>query len=192
MVSNKDLAARHPGAIIMPFRGVWPRIADDAYIAPGAAVIGDVEIGAEASVWFGCVLRGDDHAITVGARTNVQDGTMIHVTLESHATTIGAGVTIGHGARLHGCVLEDGCLVGIGAIVLDGAVVEAESMVAGGAVVTPRKRVLRHQLWGGSPAKFMRDLSADDVAFLAWDANHYAKLARTYIDAGIDADREAG
>ncbi len=188
MVSNTDWAARHPGAIILPFRGVWPRIAEDAYIAPGAAVIGDVEIGAEASVWFGCVLRGDDHAIKVGPRTNVQDGTMIHVTLDAHATVIGAGVTIGHGARLHGCVLEDGCLVGIGAIVLDGAVVETESMVAGGAVVTPRKRVPKHQLWGGSPAKFMRALSPDDVAFLAWDANHYAGLARTYREAG----REAG
>jgi len=183
-VAASELAARHPGAIILPFRGVWPRIAEDAYIAPGASVIGDVEIGAESSVWFGCVLRGDDHAIRVGPRTNIQDGTVIHVTLDSHATTIGAGVTIGHGARLHGCILEDGCLVGIGAILLDGVVVESEAMVAGGAVVTPRKRVLRHQLWGGSPAKFMRDLSADDVAFLAWDANHYAKLARTYREEG--------
>jgi len=187
-----DLAARHPGAFILPFRGVWPRIAEDAFIAPGASIIGDVEIGSEASVWFGCVLRGDDHAITVGPRSNIQDGTVIHVSLESHPTTIGAGVTIGHGVRLHGCVLEDGCLVGIGAIVLDGVVVESESMVAGGAVVTPRKRVPRHQLWGGSPARFMRDLSPEEITFLAWDAGHYAKLARTYIDTGIDAGIDAG
>ena len=188
-MSKNDFAARHPGAIILPFRGVWPRIAEDAYIAPGAAVIGDVTIGAEASVWFGCVLRGDDHTITVGPRTNIQDGTMVHVTLESHPTSIGAGVTIGHGARLHGCVLEDGCLVGIGAIVLDGAVVESEAMVAGGAVVTPRKRVPRHQLWGGSPARFMRDLGPADVEFLAWDATHYAGLARTYRGCDGSSDQ---
>ncbi|HYH19979.1 MAG TPA: gamma carbonic anhydrase family protein [Azospirillum sp.] len=173
-------AARYPGAIIRPFRGVWPRIAESAFVAPGAAVIGDVEIGADSGVWYGCVLRGDDHSIRVGERTNIQDGTMVHVTLEEHATVIGSGVTIGHGVRLHGCTLEDGCLVGIGAIVLDAAVVEREAMVAGGAVVTPRKRVLSRQLWGGSPARYMRDLTPADVEFLSFDAGHYVKLAREY------------
>ena len=179
-MSTNEFAARHPGAIILPFRGVWPRIAEDAYIAPGAVVVGDVEIASEASVWFGSVLRGDDNAIKVGPRANIQDGTVVHVTLDANPTIIGAGVTVGHGARLHGCVLEDGCLVGIGAIVLDGAVVESEAMVAAGAVVTPRKRVAKHQLWAGSPAKFMRELGPADIEFLAWDANHYAKLARSF------------
>ncbi|MBP2229001.1 carbonic anhydrase/acetyltransferase-like protein (isoleucine patch superfamily) [Azospirillum agricola] len=181
--SLNDLRRRHPGAIIQPFKGILPRIAPDAYIAPGAVVVGDVTIGAEASVWFGCVLRGDDNPITVGPRTNIQDGTIIHVMLNEHPTVIGADVILGHGVRLHGCTLADRCLIGIGAIVLDGAVVESDAMVAAGAVVTPRKRVGRGQLWAGSPAKMLREVTPAEIEFMAFDVRHYAGLARTYREA---------
>ncbi|WP_083897437.1 gamma carbonic anhydrase family protein [Azospirillum sp. B506] len=176
--TGETLLARHPGAIIQPVKGVWPRIAADAYIAPGAVVVGDVSIGAEASVWYGCVLRGDDHSITVGPRTNIQDGTIVHVMLNDHPTVIGADVVIGHGVRMHGCTLENGCLIGIGSIVLDGAVVESGAMLAAGAVLTPRKRIPARQLWAGSPAKHLRDVTDAEVAFIAFDVRHYCGLAR--------------
>lgn len=175
-----DLCQRFPGAIIQSFKGIVPRIAPDAFIAPGAVVVGDVEIGAEASVWYGCVLRGDDHAIRIGPRTNIQDGTIIHVLLNEYPTIIGADVIIGHGVRMHGCTLEDGCLIGIGAIVLDGAVVEAGAMIGAGSVVTPRKRVGKGELWAGSPARLLREVRPEETEFLAFDARHYAGLARTY------------
>ncbi|AWK89482.1 gamma carbonic anhydrase family protein [Azospirillum thermophilum] len=178
-----DLLRRHPGAIIQPFKGVWPRIAEDAYVAPGAVVVGDVEIAAEASVWYGCVLRGDDHFIRVGPRSNIQDGTVIHVMLDAHPTIIGADVVVGHGVRMHGCTVEDGALVGIGAVVLDGAVIEGGAMLAAGAVLTPRKRIPAGQLWAGSPAKMMREVTAQEREFIAFDIRHYAGLARAHRDA---------
>jgi gamma-carbonic anhydrase len=178
------LSARHPGAIIQPFKGVWPRIAANAYIAPGAVVVGDVAIGESASVWYGCVLRGDDHSITVGARTNIQDGAIIHVLLNEHPTVIGANVVVGHGARMHGCTLADGCLIGIGSIVLDGAVMESGAMLAAGAVLPPRKRIPARQLWVGNPAKHLRDVTDAEVDFIAFDVNHYADLARSCQTAG--------
>ncbi|MEZ5667301.1 MAG: gamma carbonic anhydrase family protein [Alphaproteobacteria bacterium] len=181
--TGSDLAARFPGAIIRPFNGIWPRIADDAFIAPGAVVVGDVTIGPEASVWYGVVLRGDDHRIRVGARTNIQDGTIVHVFNDgqtTHSTEIGAGVIVGHAAKLHGCMLEDGCLVGIGAIVLDGATVGREALVAAGALVSPGKVVPARQLWAGSPARFKRDLTEAECGFLAWNAQHYVELGASH------------
>ncbi len=133
--------------IIYPYGAATPNIDPSAFVAPGAAVVGDVTIGSEAIIWYGCVLRGDDHWIRVGPRTSVQDGTVIHVSLETHPTDIGADVVIGHGVRLHGCTLQDRCLIGIGAIVLDGAVVESGAFVAAGALVAPGKRVPGGELW---------------------------------------------
>lgn len=182
--TGQSLLARHPGAIIQPVKGVWPRVAADAFIAPGAVVVGDVTIGAEASVWYGCVLRGDDHSITVGPRTNIQDGTIVHVMLNDYPTIIGADVVIGHGVRMHGCTLEDGCLIGIGSIVLDGAVVESGAMLGAGALLTPRKRVPARQLWAGSPAKHLRDVTDAEVEFIAFDVRHYAGLARAASGRG--------
>ena len=143
---------------ILTYQGKTPIVPDTAFIAPGAWVIGDVTLDEEVSIWFGCVLRGDDNAIRIGRRTNVQDGTVIHVTEVHHPTIIGARVTIGHGARLHGCNLEDDCLIGIGSVVLDGAVVESRAIVAAGAVVPPGKRVPAGQLWTGNPARYLRDV----------------------------------
>ncbi|WP_421875088.1 gamma carbonic anhydrase family protein [Pacificispira sp.] len=167
--------------IIVPFQGKHPKIDPTAYVAPGVVLVGDVTIGAHASVWFGSVLRGDDQSITVGEGSNVQDGTVIHVTLDTGPTIIGRNVTIGHGVRLHGCTLEDRCLVGIGAIVLDGAVVKTGSFVAAGALVGPGKVIPTGELWGGNPARKLRDMRPDDESFLDFDAEHYRRRAREFL-----------
>lgn len=158
--------------------GVVPVVADDAWIAPTAVLIGDVVIGAQSSVWFGCVLRGDTNRIRVGARTNIQDGTILHVNPgEGMECLVGDDVTIGHGAILHACVLEDRAFVGIGAIVLDQAVVESGGVVAAGAVITPGKRVRAGELWGGAPARLIRVLGEEDRARFALNAPAYVQNA---------------
>jgi carbonic anhydrase/acetyltransferase-like protein (isoleucine patch superfamily) len=168
-------------AMITDWNKALPDIHPSAFIAPGAVVVGDVKIGARSSVWFGCIIRGDDHSVTIGDDSNLQDGTIIHVSYQTHPTTIGSGVTVGHAARLHGCTLEDGCLVGIGAIVLDGAVVEAGAMVAAGALVPPNKRVPSGEIWAGNPAKLLRVMTEADREFLRWDSKHYVGLGRAYL-----------
>jgi carbonic anhydrase/acetyltransferase-like protein (isoleucine patch superfamily) len=158
-----------------------PVIHPNAFIAAGAVIIGDVEIGAYSSVWFGCVVRGDVNIIRIGERTNIQDGTIIHVTRKTSPTHIGSGITIGHLALLHACTLEDDCFIGMGAKILDDAVVESGAMVAAGALVTPRKRIPSGQLWGGNPAKFMRELSEADRAFFPISADNYVRLGQEYL-----------
>lgn len=165
---------------IYGFRDSVPRLAPDVWLAPGAAVIGDVEIGAGSSVWFGAVLRGDVHQIRVGARTNLQDGVIVHVTRERFPTLIGDDVTIGHGCVVHGCQLGDGAFLGIRATILDGAIVEGGAMVAAGALVTPGKRVPRGELWAGTPARFFRKLEEADYAHFEDSSAHYASLAAEY------------
>ncbi len=168
------------GPLIVPYKGVVPRIAHDAFVAPSAVLVGDVEIGAGASVWFNCTLRGDENPIRVGARSNVQDGTVIHVHSLKQGTYIGSGVTIGHMVMLHACTIEDGGYVGMGAIILDQAVVEGGAMLAAGALLTQEKRVKRGELWAGRPAKLMRALSDDEMAQLARTAGVYVERAREY------------
>ena len=165
---------------ILAYKGILPTIAEDAFIAPTATVIGDVVIGAGTGIWFNCVIRGDVHEIRIGERTNIQDGTIIHVTGGKLGTYIGSDITIGHGAILHACTLEDCCFIGMGAIILDGAVVETGAMVAAGAVVTPGKRVKAGELWGGNPAKLLRELSEQDRAFFPVSAANYVALGQTY------------
>ncbi|CAA7620819.1 Protein YrdA [Candidatus Terasakiella magnetica] len=167
---------------ILSYQGTLPTIDGSAFIAPTATVIGDVVIGEGTSVWFNCVIRGDVHEIRIGARTNIQDGTIVHVTGGKLGTYIGSDITIGHGAILHACTLEDGCFVGMGAVVLDGAVVESGGMVAAGAVVTPGKRVKKGELWGGNPAKLLRPLSQAEMDFFPVSASKYVELAQTYCD----------
>lgn len=166
--------------VIMPFKGTYPRIAGDAFVAPSACVIGDVEIGAGSSVWFNTVIRGDVFYIRIGKGSNIQDGTVIHVSGGTHATVIGDDVLVGHNCTIHGCTLEDGSFVGMGSTVLDGAVVETGAMVAAGALVTPGKRVKSGELWGGSPARHLRDLTDQEKAGLQSGAQSYAGLAQTY------------
>lgn len=172
-------------ALIRPHHGVTPTIAASAFVAETAVVIGDVTIGEQASIWYGCVLRGDGNYIRVGARTNVQDGTIVHVNHEREGaagtrTIIGADVTIGHMALIHACTLEDGCFIGMQACVMDGAVVESGAMVAAGALVTPGKRVKRGELWGGSPARLMRRLTEAELKYFAYTVEHYLEMAESY------------
>jgi carbonic anhydrase/acetyltransferase-like protein (isoleucine patch superfamily) len=160
--------------------GIAPRVAPDAFIAPTAAVIGDVQIGAESSVWFHCVLRGDTAPICVGRRSNIQDGSIVHVTGSEWPATIGDEVTIGHAAIVHACTLHDGAFVAMGATVLDGAVIEAGGVLAAGAVLTPGKRIGRNELWQGTPARFARLLSPQERARFDSTAPHYVELAARY------------
>lgn len=169
--------------LILPFRGVQPTIHPEAFIAANAAVIGDVVIGRGTSIWFGCTVRGDVHEIRIGENTNIQDHTVVHVTRGKFGTYIGSNITIGHSAILHACRLEDGCFIGMGATVMDGVVVESGAMVAAGALVTPGKRVKAGELWAGSPARFLRPLSQDELAFFPVSAASYADLAREYHEA---------
>lgn len=157
-----------------------PQLADDVFIAPGARVIGRVTIGAGSSVWFNCVLRGDVGRISVGQRTNIQDGSIVHVTGGRFDTHIGDDVLVGHGCIIHGCRLESHAFIGMGAIVLDGAVVEGDAMLAAGALLTPGKAVKTGELWAGRPAKFLRALRAEEIAGNRAGAAGYAKLAQTY------------
>ncbi|MGE3714856.1 MAG: gamma carbonic anhydrase family protein [Alphaproteobacteria bacterium] len=161
--------------------GVSPILSPEAFIAPGAALIGDVHIGKESGVWFGCVLRGDVHRVRIGERTNIQDGTVIHVTRSTGPTIIGSGITIGHACLLHACTLGDNCFIGMRATIMDGAVVESGGWVAAGALVTPGKRVLAGQIWAGNPARYFRDLTPEETAFIPVSAEHYVKHAREYL-----------
>lgn len=177
--------------IILPFRGLMPKIAPDAFIAENAVIIGDVEIGSGSSVWYGCVLRGDVNKIRVGRNTNIQDGTVVHVNHDPAGdyretgggmpTHIGDGVVIGHMALLHACRLEDGCFVGMRAVVMDQAVVESRAMVAAGALVTPGKRVTSGQLWVGSPAKPTRELTRQELDQIPYLAGHYTEVGGQYL-----------
>jgi carbonic anhydrase/acetyltransferase-like protein (isoleucine patch superfamily) len=173
----------------LSFGGKAPRIDPSAFVAPGARLIGDVEIGPEASVWYNCVLRGDVNRIRIGARTNIQDGSVIHVDSPKegheagHATIIGADVLIGHLAMVHGCILHDGAFVGLGAIVMDGCEIEGDAMLAAGAMLTPGRRIPSGQLWAGRPAKYVRDLRAEDLEGMRMGVSHYVELARMHREA---------
>ena len=169
---------------ILLYDGVAPTLGAGVFIADTARVIGDVYLGAGSSVWFGTVIRGDVHHIRVGARTNVQDQTMIHVTSKRWPTIVGDDVTIGHRAILHGCTVHDRVLIGMGAIVMDGAVVGEEAMVGAGALVTPGTVIPPRTLFVGSPARAARPLKDSELAWLPESARHYAALAGTYLAGG--------
>jgi carbonic anhydrase/acetyltransferase-like protein (isoleucine patch superfamily) len=167
-------------ALIMPFRGKAPVLGRDVWIAPTAAVIGDVELADEASVWFGAVLRGDIGPIRIGARTNVQDLACVHLTEGLSATVIGADVTIGHGAILHGCTVGDRCLIGMGSIVLDNAVIGEGSVIAAGTLVPPRMIVPPRSLVRGNPGKVIRPVSESEAEMGTYGAEHYVAGARQF------------
>ncbi len=181
-----------PRNLVSPLDEVTPRISRSAFVAPGAVVIGAVTIGEDSSVWYGAVMRGDEEEIIIGARTNIQDGCILHTTLGQGATIIGSDVTIGHRAVLHGCRIGDGAMVGIGAVVLDGAVVEPGAIVAAGAVVSPGKVVGTGTLWAGCPARMARTLKPGELDFLRDNPGHYASQARRHrpLFAAPSADRE--
>jgi gamma-carbonic anhydrase len=167
--------------LVLPFRNTLPRIAPEAWVAQTAVIIGDTDIAANANVWFGCVLRGDIAPIRVGAYANIQDGTVVHVSsMLKEGTRIGANVTIGHMALIHACTLEDSSFIGMKACVMDGAVVESGAWVAAGAVVTPGKRVPRGQLWAGTPARYLRDVTPEEALYIERLPAQYARLAGEY------------
>ena len=168
--------------IILPYKGIHPTIHPSAFIAPGAVVIGNVTIGPEVGVWFGCVIRGDVQSISIGARTNIQDGTVIHVTRGDGPTSIGAGITIGHRALLHACTLEDGCFIGMGATILDRATVQTGGMLAAGAVLAPGKTVPYGELWAGNPAKLMRPMRQQEIDFIPISEENYVRHVHEYRD----------
>jgi carbonic anhydrase/acetyltransferase-like protein (isoleucine patch superfamily) len=168
---------------VLPFRGIVPKVDDSAFIAPGAFVIGDVEVGPESSVWYNSVIRGDEEPIRIGARCNIQDGSVIHTTGGVADTWIGDDVLIGHGCIIHGCRLDHGAFVGMGATILDHAVIEKEGMLAAGALLTPGKRVESGQLWGGSPARFMRPLTEKDFTDMSESVTMYIELAKAHRQA---------
>lgn len=171
-------------AIILPYHGKYPKIADDAFIASNAIIIGDVEIGSKSSVWFGCVLRGDVNYIRVGNNTNIQDGTVIHVSRYEGPTIIGNGITIGHQALIHACTLEDHCFIGMASQVIDDAKIESKAMVAAGSIITPKKIVKSGELWAGVPGKFMRELKPEEIEYIKTSEHNYVKLAQEYLEAG--------
>jgi len=166
--------------MIKSFQNLLPKIHESAFVADDAIIIGAVEIGAESSVWFGSILRADVNHISIGARTNVQDGSIIHVSRKTHSTIIEDEVTLGHRVTLHGCHIETGCLIGIGAIILDGVRVGKNSLIAAGSLLTPNTQIPPGSLVMGSPAKVKRELSDDEVRDLEKFWQNYVSLSRIY------------
>jgi carbonic anhydrase/acetyltransferase-like protein (isoleucine patch superfamily) len=166
--------------MIRPFRGVHPQIHPSAFIEESAQIIGDVHIGEQSSVWFNSVIRGDVYYIRIGNRTNIQDGTVIHVTNGTHPTILEDEVTVGHNVTLHGCYIEYGCLIGMGSIVMDDVKIGAQSIVAAGALISPGTKVPPRSLVMGMPAKVKRPLTDEEVAGLNHYWQNYIEYTRLY------------
>jgi gamma-carbonic anhydrase len=180
------MSVSRPDTTIAEFNGKAPRIHDSAFIAPGCRIIGDVEIGPDSSVWYNCVIRGDANRIVIGARTNIQDGTIVHCDSpkpkrpEGFATIIGDDVLIGHLAMVHGCVLEDRAFVGLGSIVMDGCRIESDGMLAAGAMLTPGKVIKSREMWLGRPAVFTRELTDQALADMQAGVQGYVRNGRMH------------
>jgi gamma-carbonic anhydrase len=170
---------------VYSFGGISPEIADNVFIAPTAAVIGNVTVKDGASIWFSSVVRGDDMPITIGRNTNIQDGAVIHSTEGVAATVIGDNVVIGHGAIIHGAAVGNNALIGMGAVILDGAVVGNGAVVAAGSVVPPNKHVPPETLWLGSPGRAVRSTRKGERDFASYATSHYQSRARQYLSDGI-------
>jgi carbonic anhydrase/acetyltransferase-like protein (isoleucine patch superfamily) len=173
------------GVMVITFSGSTPRIEPSAYIQSTARIIGDVTIGAQSSVWFNAVVRGDVRHVRIGSRTNVQDNATIHVSSQRWGTVLGDDVTIGHAVVLHGCTIGNRCLIGIGAIVLDGCEIADDCMIGAGALVTPRSKFPAGSLVLGSPAKVVRPLRDEEFVELQRSAASYVEYAEHYRSQGI-------
>jgi len=175
---------------ILPYRGIVPTIDSSAFIAHTAIISGDVKIGKNSGIWYGCVLRGDVTKIVIGDNTNIQDSCVLHGTRPNHAQNktgsegapviVGSNVTIGHKAIVHACIIEDYSFVGMGSVIMDLARVEQFGMLAAGGVLTPGKIIKSGQIWAGNPAKYFRDLTQAEKDYIKVSANNYAELAREY------------
>jgi carbonic anhydrase/acetyltransferase-like protein (isoleucine patch superfamily) len=170
--------------LIRSYRGHTPQIAPSAYIDPQAVIIGDVVIGEDSSVWPCAVVRGDVHYIRIGARTNIQDGSVLHVMRDSNALVLGDDVTVGHSVTLHGCTIESRCLIGMGSILLNGAVIGTGSIIAAGTLVPERTIVGAGSLMMGQPAKLRRSLTAQDLASIDAYSRRYVEYKETYRAEG--------
>jgi carbonic anhydrase/acetyltransferase-like protein (isoleucine patch superfamily) len=174
------------------FQDISPRVAANAYVDPSAVVIGDVTVGEDASLWPMVVARGDVNSIEIGARTNIQDGTILHVSHDSEfspggfALRIGADITVGHKAILHGCLVEDACLVGMGATVMDGAILRSGVFLGAGSLVPPGQELEGGFLWVGSPVRRVRPLHDHERAFLEYSPKHYVELKNRHCTGAID------
>ncbi len=166
--------------MIKEFQGNKPKIHESVFVAENATIVGDVEIGEDSSVWFGSILRGDVNFIRVGRRTNIQDGSIIHVSSKTHPTVLEDEVTLGHRVTLHGCHIETGCLIGIGAIILDGVRIGRNSLVAAGSLVTPNTKISPRSLVMGSPARVKRELTDDEIYNQARFWQNYTDLLGIY------------
>jgi carbonic anhydrase/acetyltransferase-like protein (isoleucine patch superfamily) len=175
-----EVVGQPPPGTVFSLNGVVPVIAADAFIAPTAAIIGDVVIGSETGIWFHCLVRGDMNSIRIGARTNIQDGTVIHIDSGEFSTFIGDDVTVGHNAVIHACTLKNRAFVGISATVLDGATIEKGGMLAAGGLLTPGKTIGPNELWTGSPAKLRRVMDAEERLKFDRNALVYLELARRF------------
>ncbi len=168
-----------PDVSLVAIDGRAPRIASSAFIAPGCRIVGDVEVGEDASIWYNCVVRADVDRIVIGARSNIQDGSIVHCD-PGHPTIIGEDVLIGHMAMIHGCVLHSRAFVGLGAIVMNGCTIESDAMLAAGALLTERKHIGPRELWGGRPAVKMRDLTDAAIAGMRMGTAHYVENGRRH------------
>jgi len=173
--------------MIMDYKEYSPNLGKNSWVAPSADLIGEVTVGEDCSIWFGCVIRGDVHYITIGDRTNIQDLSMVHIThykkadrSDGNPTVIGNDVTVGHRVMLHGCTIEDACLIGMSATILDGAVIGKESIVGAGSLVTKNKKFPPRSLIMGSPAKVVRTLNDEEVEELYASATRYVKFKNSY------------
>ena len=164
---------------LFPYKNLYPKLSKDVFLAPGVKIIGDVEVGEYTSIWYNSVIRGDVHYIKIGAYTNIQDCSMLHVTNGKYSLNIGDRVTIAHSVKLHGCTLKDKCLIGIGAILLDGSVVEENSMIAAGTVLLENFIVPAGKLVAGIPGKIIRDLTNEEISEIEMSAKRYVDYAAT-------------
>ncbi|CAN5848265.1 gamma carbonic anhydrase family protein [soil metagenome] len=166
--------------MIKKFQDKQPKIHESVFVAENAVIIGDVEIGADSSVWYGCILRGDVNYIRIGERTNIQDASVIHVSAKTHPTVLEDEITVGHRVTLHGCYVESNCLIGINSVILDGAHIGRNSLVAAGSLVTPNTKIPENSLVMGSPAKVKRELTADEIKDLEKFWRNYVGYSEIY------------
>ena len=174
-------------ALLLPFNGISPRVAPDAFLAPNAVLVGNVVVESAASIWFGAVVRGDhpEHGIRIGPGSNIQDNAVLHVG-DWQPTLVGSGVTVGHGAAFESCSIQDGCVIGMNAVVLQEAVIGAGSLVAAGSVVLEKTRVPPGSLIAGAPAKVRKALEGSAAEFVRRSGDHYVTLSREYLAQGLD------
>ncbi|MDX1762985.1 MAG: gamma carbonic anhydrase family protein [bacterium] len=168
--------------MILPYKGIEPRIHRSVFVAPSADIIGDVTVGEDSSIWFGVIIRGDVHYIRIGDRTNIQDGSLLHVTKGTHPLVLMDGVTVGHGVTLHGCTIHSNTLIGIGSIILDGAEISENTLIGAGSLVTEGTHVPPGVLAFGRPAKAVRDLTEKETAWFRRSAANYVAYKEDYLN----------